>query len=67
MTEFCPHIQAFTIVRMERLRMPFTANGKMKFSFCQSTEILDLLKLLSCLLTSKFSKILRQDEKRKFS
>ena len=30
--------------------MTFTANGKMKFSFYQNTEKLDLFKLFSCLL-----------------
>ena len=29
----------------------FTANGKMKFPFCQNTEKLDLFQLFSCLLT----------------
>ena len=31
--------------------MTFTANGKMKFHFCQNIEKLDLIKLSACLLT----------------
>ena len=38
------------ILTLERLSMTFTANGKMKFSFRQNKEKLDLFKLLSCLL-----------------
>ena len=34
--------------KIERLNVTFTAKGKMKFSFCQNKEKLDLFKLLSC-------------------
>ena len=51
--------------------MTFTANGNMKFPFCQKTEKLDLIsELLSCLLTRYIEKVIkrvRQVEKRKFS
>ena len=60
----------FKEVKLERLSMTFTVNGKMKFPFCQNTEKLDLSELLSCLLTRYIEKVLkrvRQDEKRKFS
>ena len=49
--------------------MTFTANGKMKFPFCQNTGKLDLIKLLSCLLAryiKQLHKRVRQVEKRKF-
>ena len=58
---------------IERLSITFTANGKpckMKFPFCQNTEKLDSINLLSYLLTSYIEELLkrvRQDEKRKFS
>ena len=55
---------------IERLSMTFTANGKMKFSFCQNKEKLDLFKLLCCLLPRYIEELLkrvRQVEKRKFS
>ena len=42
------HGYPFSLI--ERLSMTFTANGKMKFPFCQNKEKLDLFKLLSCLL-----------------
>ena len=50
--------------------MTFTANGKMKFCFCQNRVRLDLFKLLSCLLPRYIEELLRrvrQVEKRKFS
>ena len=47
MTELFKHSHS----KLERLSMRFTAKGKMKFPFCQNTEKLDLIKLLSCLLT----------------
>ena len=45
---FCSH--GTVAVTIERLSMMCTANGKMKFTFCQNPEKLDLFNLLSCLL-----------------
>ena len=38
--------------------MKFTANGKMKFPFCQNIEKLDLIKLFSCLLSRYIRRLL---------
>ena len=46
------------------MKLPYfsdvTANGKMKFSFGQSTEKLDLFKLLSFLLTRYIEYLLKR-------
>ena len=55
---------------IQRLSRTLTANGKMKFPFCQNNEKRDLIKLFSCLLTRYIEQLLkrvRQVEKRKFS
>ena len=45
---------------IERLSMTFTANGKMRFSFCQNMYKLDLSELLSCLLTRYIEEVLKR-------